>query len=79
MGRTVIKGNFEWDEEKNMVNIQKHGFGFERILEMFDESFRGRRNKISWNSHSRWFVGGCFLLHGKRKNPNHLGKTRNRN
>ncbi len=39
MGKTIIKGNFEWDEEKNITNIQKHGFGFERILEMFDSPF----------------------------------------
>ena len=39
MGKTVIKGNFEWDEEKDMANIQKHGFGFERILGMFDSPF----------------------------------------
>lgn len=39
MGKTVIKGNFEWDEEKNIANIQKHGFGFERILGMFDSPF----------------------------------------
>ena len=26
---TVVQGQFEWDSEKNEVNIKKHGFSFE--------------------------------------------------
>ena len=39
MGKTVItKDNrFEWDEEKNLANIEKHGIAFEEILEVFDD------------------------------------------
>lgn len=37
MGKTVIKGNFEWDEDKNRTNISKHGISFEEILPMFDD------------------------------------------
>ena len=37
MGKTVIKGNFEWDEDKNKANISKHGISFEEILPMFDD------------------------------------------
>ena len=36
LGKT-IKGNFEWDEDKNKANILKHGISFESILEMFDD------------------------------------------
>lgn len=37
MGKTIIKGNFEWDEEKNEANIAKHGISFDEILPMFDD------------------------------------------
>jgi len=30
--------NFEWDEEKNKKNIEKHGFSFNRALEIFNDS-----------------------------------------
>jgi len=41
MGQTVISenGKYEWDEEKNLINIQKHGFGFAEILDVFDDPF----------------------------------------
>ncbi|MGP1495298.1 MAG: BrnT family toxin [Treponema sp.] len=41
MGKTVISkdGRFEWDEEKNEVNKQKHGIDFEEILEVFDDAY----------------------------------------
>ena len=39
MGKTVMRGTFEWDEEKNEINRKKHGFGFEEILNMFDDPF----------------------------------------
>ena len=37
MGKMVIKGNFEWDEDKNKANISKHGICVEEILPMFDD------------------------------------------
>lgn len=37
MGRTVVNGNFEWDEEKAVVNLRKHGISFEEILPVFDD------------------------------------------
>ncbi len=36
MGKTVISGKFEWDEEKAAYNLRKHGLSFEEILPMFD-------------------------------------------
>ena len=27
---------FEWDEEKNRINVAKHGIGFERAARIFD-------------------------------------------
>jgi uncharacterized DUF497 family protein len=39
VGKTVVSddGRFEWDEEKNALNIKKHGFSFDEILEVFDD------------------------------------------
>ena len=36
---TVIKGNFEWDSEKDEINKLKHGFSFSEILDVFDDPF----------------------------------------
>ena len=39
MGKTIISkdNRFEWDDEKNIANIEKHGIAFEEILEVFDD------------------------------------------
>ena len=39
MEKTIVHGRFEWDEGKNQKNIKKHGFGFEDILDMFEDPF----------------------------------------
>jgi len=38
---TVISfdGRFEWDQRKNTVNKENHGFYFEEILAVFDDPF----------------------------------------
>ena len=35
MGKTVIFGDFEWDEEKEKKNIEKHGCDFETAAKAF--------------------------------------------
>lgn len=39
MGKTIISDDsrFEWDEDKNKINLEKHGFPFEKILKVFDD------------------------------------------
>jgi uncharacterized DUF497 family protein len=39
MGRTIISadGRFEWDEEKALINLKKHGLAFGEILSVFDD------------------------------------------
>ena len=39
MGKTIISkdNRFEWDEEKNLLNVKKHGIAFDEILEIFDD------------------------------------------
>lgn len=38
---TVISqdGRFEWDSEKDKLNVQNHGFSFSEILEVFDDPY----------------------------------------
>ena len=38
---TVISqdGRFEWDSDKDEKNVQKHGFSFSEILEVFDDPY----------------------------------------
>ena len=38
---TIISpdGRFEWDEKKNKLNKEDHGFFFEEILTVFDDPF----------------------------------------
>ena len=39
MGSTIISndGRFEWDDEKNRKNKQKHKIGFEDVVSVFDD------------------------------------------
>lgn len=40
MGETIVSSNglFEWDADKNSMNIQKHGISFEEAAEVFNDS-----------------------------------------
>ena len=35
MGRTIVRGDFEWDEEKAKLNFKKHGISFEDAVKVF--------------------------------------------
>ena len=35
----IVHGRFEWDSEKEKINIKKHGLSFEEILLVFDDPF----------------------------------------
>jgi uncharacterized DUF497 family protein len=39
--KTIISedGRFEWDEEKDEINKDKHGFYFSEILSVFDDPY----------------------------------------
>ena len=40
MGTVISPDNrFEWEEEKNTLNKEEHGFFFEEILAVFDDPF----------------------------------------
>lgn len=37
-GELIIHGRFEWFKEKNELNVIKHGFSFEQILDVFNDT-----------------------------------------
>lgn len=41
MGKTVLSGDgrFEWDEDKNEINKNKHSISFEEITDVFDDPY----------------------------------------
>lgn len=36
---------FEWDEEKNQKNLEKHGIGFESAEEVFSQPYVKKRDE----------------------------------
>lgn len=61
MGKTVVCGNFEWDEDKAKVNIKKHGVSFEEILPMFDDPlFWEQFDFTDTTSENRYFGTGTI-------------------
>lgn len=42
MGQTIITadGRFEWDVEKNAINVEKHGIDFDYAKRVFDDEDR---------------------------------------
>lgn len=52
---------FEWDEEKNKINIQKHGIAFEDALKVFLDPYRVYFYDSAHSSiqEERWQTIGC--------------------
>jgi uncharacterized DUF497 family protein len=42
VGKTIVadNGRFEWDEDKNAINIEKHGIDFNYAKKVFDDNDR---------------------------------------
>ncbi len=63
MGKTIISENqiFEWDEDKDAMNREKHGVHFSEILGVFDDPylFEGFDYKHSQDE-DRYFCIGCI-------------------
>jgi len=49
---------FEWDEEKNKTNIQKHGISFEHAKKVFDDEYRIETDIYYRNGEYRYNVIG---------------------
>ena len=61
---TVISGDgrFEWDSEKDAINIRKHGFSFSEILEVYDDPYMLTMYDTihSTLEEDRYFCVGCI-------------------
>lgn len=55
---TVIRGSFEWDEDKNIRNQQKHGVAFEEAVGLFSGRNRYSRPYIHKTGETRQYVVG---------------------
>ncbi|MDR3249099.1 MAG: BrnT family toxin, partial [Treponema sp.] len=63
MGKTIISadGRFEWDEDKDRVNIKNHGFSFHEILEIFDDpAFLEGYDEEHSDEEERYYGIGCL-------------------
>ncbi|PYB85512.1 BrnT family toxin [Pseudomonas soli] len=49
---------FEWDEEKNQLNIRKHGIDFNDVLEMFRQPMLALRDERFEYPEARWIGMG---------------------
>ena len=51
---------FEWDEAKNRINVQKHGFDFAEAEEIFRGTFLVRPDLREDYGEKRWIGIGGF-------------------
>ena len=68
--------NFEWDEKKAIVNIEKHGLSFDEAstvfadplyVDLFDPDHSDEEQRyLNYRDVRGWAVGDSFLL-GKRR------------
>lgn len=49
---------FDWDEEKNLLNIRKHGFDFNDVPEMFRHPMLALRDERFDYEEARWISMG---------------------
>ena len=61
---TVISadGKFEWDSEKDAINLKKHGFSFSEILEVYEDPYMliMYDQEHSSPEEDRYFCVGCI-------------------
>jgi uncharacterized DUF497 family protein len=63
MGKTIISddGRFEWDEDKDRLNIKKRRVSFHEILEIFDDpAFLEGYDSEHSNEEERYYGIGCL-------------------
>src|SRR5262245_23318065 len=83
---TVLYGNFEWDENKNILNQAKHGIRFEAGVDIFKNKVLEIRSKkpdteIRFIAIGRQDPRGCIAViytqRGKRKRIISIRRARN--
>ena len=51
---------FEWDEEKNQINIRKHGIAFNDAVDIFNHPLLCQVDDRASYGEERWIVLGCI-------------------
>lgn len=54
---------FEWDEEKNRINIKKHGIDFSDAMAMFNHPMIVRQDEYENHEEHRWRGIGMLKNH----------------
>jgi uncharacterized DUF497 family protein len=63
-----MTGSYEWDPEKNALNLSKHGLSFDAALAAFDgpiltkQDFRRDHGEIRWQSLGWLKAEGCVIM-----------------
>ncbi len=52
--------NFEWDDEKNNLNIRKHGIDFADVVEIFNHPMLTKLDNRQAYGEDRWIGIGIF-------------------
>lgn len=52
---------FSWDEQKNRINIRKHGIDFNDVCEMFDDPMLVKFDDRYTYAEERWIGVGVML------------------
>ena len=60
-------GNFDWDIDKNFINIQKHGISFEEAASVFSDT-----NALYFDDHTHSSLDDRFIVIGRSKKYNLL-------
>ena len=53
--------NFEWNEERNAINVRKHGIDFNDVCEMFDNPMLVKLDDLETYGEERWIGVGILL------------------
>ena len=58
MGKTIVHGRFEWDEEKAKANYKKHGITFEEAINLFNDPLLWERYDLcNSNEEENRYIG----------------------
>jgi len=57
--------NFDWDENKNVINIQKHGLDFNDAIDIFNHVMLSKEDTSQKYGEARWIsIGWIKILVG---------------
>ena len=85
METTINDMVFEWDDEKNQINLRKHGLDFIDAAQVFfDENRIERRDEFHSDGEDRWQVIGMvneilFVVYTDREDKTRIISARKAN